>query len=156
VKFQRIRDQFWTSFLGATLLVGLSVTAQGNDLEDAQQALRSGDLRVAQINLRNAVRSDPQNAEARYWLAKVSLDRDEPIAPRREMRAASAFGLSSHRTVPLLAQALLAQDKAQDLLDELQPSGQDPALDASLLVARGRAELAQQNIGGAQASFNKG
>jgi putative PEP-CTERM system TPR-repeat lipoprotein len=129
------------------------MTAHGSDLADARQALRKGDLRVAQIDLRNAVRSDPDNAEAHYWLAKVSLDLGDPVAAEREVRAASERGFDSHQTVPLLAQTLLAQDKPKDLLNELKATGQDSMLDASVLVARGRAELAQGDIGAAQTSF---
>ena len=50
----------------------LPATVRADDLADARKALQKGDLRAAQINLRNAVRSDPQNAEAHYWLGKVS------------------------------------------------------------------------------------
>ena len=45
-------------------------TAHADDLADARKAMQKGDLRAAQIDLRNAVRSDPQNAEAHYWLGQ--------------------------------------------------------------------------------------
>ncbi len=138
----------------ATALIGvLPPAAHGNDLADAGQALRNGDLRAAQINLRNAVRSDPQNAEAHYWLAKVSLDLGDPVAAEREIRAASERGVDPRQTVTLLAQSLLAQSRTKELLDELQPNGKDPGLDASVLIARGNAQLAQHDISSAQASF---
>ena len=46
---------------------------RADDLADARNAMQKGDLRAAQIDLRNAVRSDPQNAETHYWLGRVSL-----------------------------------------------------------------------------------
>ncbi len=131
----------------------LSGTAYADDMSDARAAIQKGDLRAAQINLRNAVRSDPQNAEARFWLAKVDFDLGDSVAAETEVRAARDRGFDPHQAVPLLAQAMLAQNKFKDLLNELQPSGGDPALDASILVARGYAQLGLKNNEEALASF---
>ena len=126
---------------------------RADDLADARKALQKGDLRAAQINLRNAVRTDPQNAEAHFWLGKVSLELGDAVAAEREARAARDRGFDPHQAVPLLAQALLAQQKAKDLLAELRPDGKDPVLDASILVARGYAQIATNNADEAQKSF---
>jgi cellulose synthase operon protein C len=127
--------------------------ARADDLADAHMAIEQGDLRAAQINLRNSVRSDPQNAEAHFWLGKVSLELGDPLAAEREARAAEDRGFDPHQSVPLLAQSLLVQQKAKELLDELQPTGKDPTLDASILVARGYAQIALKNLNDVQASF---
>ena len=142
-----------TRLLAAALFAILPLAAHGNDLADARQALQTGDLRAARIDLRNAVRSDPQNAQAHYWLAKVSLDLGDPVAAEREVRAATARGADPHQTVPLLAASLLAQNKAKELLQELRPTGKDQELDASILIARGQAAQAQQDIHGAQTAY---
>ncbi|HEY2617130.1 MAG TPA: XrtA/PEP-CTERM system TPR-repeat protein PrsT [Acetobacteraceae bacterium] len=131
----------------------LPATVRADDLADARKALQQGDLRAAQINLRNAVRSDPQNAEAHFWLAKVSLELGDAVAAEREARAARDRGFDPHQVVPLLAQTMLAQQKAKDLLAELHPDGKDPVLDASILVMRGYAQIALNNMDDAQASF---
>jgi putative PEP-CTERM system TPR-repeat lipoprotein len=138
-----------------TALFGVPLITHADPLADAKTALQKGELRAAQIDLRNAVRSDPQNAAAHYWLAKVSLDLGDAVAAEREVRSASERGFDPHQTVPLLAQCLLAQDKTKELLDELKPAGQDPALDASILVARGYAQMVQRDIDNAQASFTR-
>ena len=44
------------------------IAAHADYLSTAKQSLKKGDLKSAQIDLRNAVRDDPQNAEAHYWL----------------------------------------------------------------------------------------
>ena len=103
--------------------------------------MKKGDLKSAQIDLRNAVRTDPQNAEAHYWLARVSLELGDPVAAEREAIAARDRGFDPHQTVPLLAQALLAQNKFKDLLNTLKPDGKDPQLDAAILVSRGYAQI---------------
>ena len=46
----------------------------------------------AQIDLRNAVRNDPQNAEAHFWLGRVALELGDPVAAEREAQAARDMG----------------------------------------------------------------
>jgi putative PEP-CTERM system TPR-repeat lipoprotein len=131
----------------------LPTIARADDLADARKAMQKGDLRAAQIDLRNAVRSDPQNAESHYWLGRISLDLGDPVAAEREARAAKDRGFDPHQAVPLLAQAMLAQQKFNDLLNDLQPTGTDAVLDASILVSRGYAELGLKDTEKAQAAF---
>jgi cellulose synthase operon protein C len=134
-------------------LVALPAAGHADDLGDARKALQKGDLRTAQINLRNAVRNDPQNAEAHFWLSKVSLELGDAVAAEREARAARDRGFDPRQAVPLLAQTLLAQQKSKDLLNELKPDSKDSVLDAAILVARGYAQIALNNMDEAQKSF---
>lgn len=129
------------------------VAARADYLSSAMQALKTGDVRAAQIDLRNAVRNDPQDAGAHYWLARVDLELGDPVAAERETVAARERGYDRHKAVPLLAQAMLAQDRFQDLLDRLRPDGKDPALDADILVARGYAQIALKRPEEAGQSF---
>src|SRR5262249_30938890 len=48
---------------------------------------------------------------------------------------------------------MLAQQKFTDLLNDLQPTGTDAVLDATILVSRGYAELGLKNTEKAQAAF---
>ena len=147
----RYRSLGW--ILTAAWLGLLPMAAHADDLGDARKALQKGDLRTAQIDLRNAVRSDPQNAEAHFMLGRVSLDLGDPVAAEREARAAKDRGFDPHQVVPLLGQALLAQQKFNDLLNDLQPTGKDAVLDAEILVERGYAQLGLKNTDQAQAAF---
>src|ERR1700712_1628451 len=129
------------------------IAAHADYLSTAKASLQKGDLKSAQIDLRNAVRSDPQNAEAHYWLGRVTFELGDPVASEREAIAARERGFDPHQTVPLLAQALLAQNKFDELLNTLKPEGKDPLLDASILVARGYAQVAMKRPEDAQKSF---
>src|ERR1700731_882618 len=111
----------------------LPVTARADGFADARMAMQHGDLRAAQSSLRDVVRSDPQNADAHYWLGKVNLDLGDPVAAEHEARQARERGFDPHQAVSLLAQTLLAQQKYQDLLKELTPGGKDAELDAAIL-----------------------
>ena len=122
-------------------------------LDSAKASLKKGDLRSAQIDLRNAVRNDPQNAEAHYWLGRVAFELGDPVASEREAVAARDRGFDPHQALPLLSQALLAQNKFNEVLDKLKPDGKDPLLDASILVARGYAQIGMKRPEDAQKSF---
>jgi putative PEP-CTERM system TPR-repeat lipoprotein len=131
------------------------IAAHADYLSTAKASLKKGDLKSAQIDLRNAVRSDPQNAEAHYWLGRVAYELGDPVASEREAIAARDRGFDPRQTVPLLSQALLAQNKFQDVLDQLKPEGKDPLLDASILVARGYAQVGLKRPEDAQKSFTE-
>jgi putative PEP-CTERM system TPR-repeat lipoprotein len=122
-------------------------------LATAKASLKKGDLKSAQIDLRNAIRNDPQDAEAHYWLGRVAFELGDPIASEREAIAARDRGFDPHQTVALLSQALLAQNKFDDVLEKLKPDGKDPLLDASVLVARGYALVGLKRPEDARKSF---
>ncbi len=124
-------------------------------LATAKASLKKGDLKSAQIDLRNAVRNDPQNAEAHYWLGRVTFELGDPVASEREAIAARERGFDPHQTVPLLSQALLAENKFDELLTMLKPEGKDPQLDAAILVARGYAQVGLKRPEDAQKSFGE-
>jgi len=138
--------------LGAWLGVW-PLAAHADYLSDARTAVNQGDLKSALIDLRNAVRADPQNAEAHFWLGKIVLQLGDAVAAEREAKAALDRGYDPHLAVPLYAQALLAQQKFNDLLTQLQPAGKDAALDAQILVVRGYAQIALKQPDEAQKSF---
>jgi putative PEP-CTERM system TPR-repeat lipoprotein len=136
-----------------TWLGAFPIAAHADYLSTAKASLKKGDLKSAQIDLRNAVRNDPQNAEAHYWLGRVTFELGDPVASEREATAARDRGFDPHQAVPLLAQALLAENKFQDLLDKLKPDGKDPLLDATILVFRGYAQIGLKRPEDAQKSF---
>src|ERR1700733_13136150 len=147
----RYRSLGWI-MMGAWL-GAFPIAAHADYLSTAKASMKKGDLKSAQIDLRNAVRNDPQNAEAHYWLGRVSFELGDPAASEREATAARDRGFDPHQTVPLLAQALLAESKFDDLLNTLKPEGKDPLLDASILVARGYAQISLKRPEEAQNSF---
>ncbi len=120
---------------------------------EAAKALQKGDLKAAQLQLRNAVRDDPQNAEAHFQLARVNLFLADPVAAQREAEAARDRGYDPKKVVPLLAQAYLMQGKNRELLKDFSATNKDPALDAQILVVRGYAQAALRDVDGAATSF---
>lgn len=139
--------------LGASLGIW-PLAAHADYMADARASLKKGDLKSAQIDLRNAVRADPQNAEAHYMLAKVAIELGDPVAAEREATSARERGYDPHQAIPLLAQAFLLQNKNTELLEKLKPEGKDGPLDAAILVARGYAQINLRLPEDAQKSFS--
>jgi putative PEP-CTERM system TPR-repeat lipoprotein len=127
--------------------------ALADHVSSARAAIKKGDLRAAQIELRNAIRNDPQNAEAHYWFGRVAIELGDPVAAERAAMAARDRGYDPSQAVPLQAQAMLAQSKFEALLDTLRPDGSSPSLDASILVSRGYAQIGLKQPEAAQKSF---
>ena len=111
----RYRSLGWL-LLGAWLGVWPLAAARRLSLQRARGA-QEGRPGSAQIDLRNAVRADPQNAEAHYWLGRVSFELGDPVAAEREAEAAATAASTRILPTRLLGQALLAQNKFDDLLN---------------------------------------
>jgi cellulose synthase operon protein C len=148
----RYRSLGWL-LLGAWIGVW-PLAAHADYLSDAREALKKGDIRTAQIDLRNAVRADPQNGEAHYWLGRVSFEVGDPVAAEREAQAALDRGFDPQLATRLLGQALMAQNKLDVLLQQLKPGGKDADLDAIILVFRGYALAGLRQPDAAQKAFN--
>ena len=131
------------------------LTHRGSPMDNARALEAKGDLRGAQIELRNAVKDDPSNAAARAALARLQLQAGDPIAAEREVRAARELGSSEDLTTPVLAQALLAQQRFADVLREIPAANPNPNAASANLVSRGIAQMALQDLPAATASLEE-
>jgi putative PEP-CTERM system TPR-repeat lipoprotein len=105
----------------------------------ARQALEAGDLKTAQIHLRNAVRSDPANLEARYDLGMVNFRLGDLPAAEKDLQQALAGGFPAERVLPDYGAVLLQLQRFDKLLAELRPGDRPPAVEARLRVLRAAA-----------------
>ncbi|MBV8774490.1 MAG: PEP-CTERM system TPR-repeat protein PrsT [Deltaproteobacteria bacterium] len=145
---------FGTALLIAIMLsVGAARAPAADYLADAEALLAKGQLKAAELELKNAVRSDPKNLAAHYRLAVVQLELGNPVAAEHEARAARAGGYEPEQTVPLLAQTYLAQRKYQQLLQDFPAEEGSNAERAGVLVPRGYAQLALGKLDEAKQSF---
>ena len=132
---------------GPLILLGLCVVAAaggggwyalrpGDALAQARSLMQKGDLRSAQLALRDLVRSRPDLAEAHLRLGLVQLRLGDPVAAEHELHEAVAHGADEHAVRPLLAQALASQNQSAVVLRDYNDDGLNPAQSADLHIAR--------------------
>ena len=108
-------------------------------VKDAERYIATGDLKAAEIELKNAVRQSPQDPVIRTRLAEVYLQLGNAAAAESEARAAHERGGDEKDYLPILADALISQYKFADVLDSIHPGDRDPALESKIRAALGTA-----------------
>src|SRR5438270_1280712 len=104
-------------------------------IKEAEQYLAQGDLKAAEIELRNAIREAPQDPVLRARLAEVYLQLGDVLSAEREARAARERNGKEADYLPVLADALLRQGKFANLIDSVQPGNRDPVLESKVRTA---------------------
>ena len=109
-------------------------------VKDAEQYVAKGNLKAAEIELRNAIREAPQDPVLHARLADVYLQLADPAAAEREARAALERNGDEADYIPALTDALLRQEKFADLLNLVKPGDRAPALESKIRTALGTAK----------------
>jgi cellulose synthase operon protein C len=108
-------------------------------VKEAEQYIAQGDLKAAEIQLRNAIREAPQDPVLHARLAEVYLQEGDAVSAEREARAARERNGNEADYLPVLADALRRQEKFADLTDLVQPGDRDPVLESKVRTALGTA-----------------
>ena len=108
-------------------------------LEDVDKALSAGNLSLALIQLKNAVRLAPQNGEIRARLGAALVRNREFVAAERELRQARNDNAPDDMVVPSLLQAMIARNELRELLAEFPASPQGIQNSAAPDIFRARA-----------------
>jgi putative PEP-CTERM system TPR-repeat lipoprotein len=119
-------------------------------VKDAEQYVAKGNLKAAEIELRNAIREAPQDPVLRARLAEVYLQLGDSAAAEREARAALERNGSEADYISVLMDALLRQEKFADLLDLVKPGDRAPALESKVRTGLGTAEAGLRDRGKAE------
>jgi putative PEP-CTERM system TPR-repeat lipoprotein len=130
---------------------GCDRTTAQDHVERAQEYRASHDPRSAVIELKNALRQEPNLAEARLALGEVDLELGDYPSALKELERALDLGVDQARVMPPLLEAKLEHGSFQEVLgavDSLQPT---PRAD----VIRGRALLMSGDAARAKAAFQQ-
>jgi putative PEP-CTERM system TPR-repeat lipoprotein len=106
-------------------------------VKEAEQSIAQGNLKAAEIQLRNAIHEAPQDPVLRARLADVYLQLGDAAAAEREARAARERNGNEADYLPALADALLRQEKFANLIELVQPGDRDPVLESKVRTALG-------------------
>jgi putative PEP-CTERM system TPR-repeat lipoprotein len=127
----------------------------GNYYEDAQRFIDKGDYKAAIIQLRNAIRTDPDNSQARLALASAYLRTGDAVSAEKEFKAARERGVEDDKIAGPLARAYLLQGKNEQLLKEFPRGTRGDAVEGELAVWRGYAFNSLRRSAEAEAAFKE-
>src|SRR5882724_7042562 len=141
---QAQRPCLWRSIaLGAAVFTAISVTVAAKEssvsVKEAEQYVAKGDLKAAEIELKNAIRQSPQDPILRARLAQVYLQLGDAALAEREAHSARERNADEAEYLSILAEALLQQQKFADIGDQIQPGDRPPALESKVRTALGAA-----------------
>ena len=114
-------------------------------LADARAAIAAGELRTADIHLKNLLQREPDHVVARALLGEVFLDAGDFAAAEQNLRRALTLGADPATVQLPLARTLVGQRKFAEALAQLEAG---PQLEGSARVDALRLEgIAQGALG---------
>lgn len=156
---RRLYKPFRALTLSSMLLLGACAQDQSptEQVEKARQHLADKSFSAASIELSNALQQDPQNRDARWLLAKTSLELGEWQKAERDALLAMGLGIPRAEALPVLARALLQQGNTDRLLTETStlPNDASKSTQATLLSLRGAALLLKSDANEARIQFER-
>lgn len=142
------------------LSIALALTACGEQasleshLSNAKNYLNQNKVNESIIELKNAIRLDTKNGEARFLLGQVYLNLGDGLAAVKELERAQSLKYADNKVLPLLARAYILTDSDSDVLalstasTELAAEEQSQYLAYQTLAAlrSEQPELAKQSV----------
>jgi predicted Zn-dependent protease len=131
----------------ALALTGCSQKSPEELLANAQQKVALNQASDAIIDLKNVIRAEPRNTEARFLLGDLYLGQGDAASAEKELQRALDLGKNIELVLPKLLKSLNMLDKKSDILPmiELHKNGQVELMPQVLFYA-GLADLASMNI----------
>ena len=124
-------------------------------VEQAKDYQDQGKLRAAVIELKNALRANPDNTEARWLLGNLYLSLNQGAAAEKELQRAKELGVDPAAVAVPLVRAWLMQGDAARVLKDSAGLTVAPNDRVWLYSLRGRAYLAQGQLEQAEAEFGQ-
>ena len=131
-----------------------TLSQRGDPLKRGTELEAAGDLRGAVLEFRNAVRTNPDSADAHLRLARVQMQLADPVAAEKEFKAARDLGADKWGVLPSLGEAYMAQGRFKDVLADVPAEGPTPQVTARNLLIRSMAQVGLNDGPAAKASLD--
>ena len=125
-------------------------------LDRGEQALAEGEFQAAIIDAKDVLRSEPRNVRGRVLLGRASLAAGDPAGAEKEFRRALELGAPIGQIVVPMARSILAQNRSQDVIDEIDVTLAASDNDATELeLIRAEALLRLRELNDAKAVYDR-
>ena len=144
----------------SVVLTALLLAACGGESPEAMLAsargyLAKNDGKAAVIQLKNALQTNPDLAEARFLLGRTLLDGGDLIAADIELRKAKELKYSADQVMPLLARAQLLLGQPKKVIDDFSGTQlSSTEAKADLQTSIGQAHLMLGKVDDANRAFD--
>lgn len=136
------------------LLAACASNDPASRLARAQDAIASADFGRANVELRNVLQEDPENAEARLLLGLTLLEMGDATGAERELGQAAALGIPLERVGIERARASMQAGRIDAAMAVLEQFPND-LRDASWFSVKGYAEFAGGRAAAAREAFQR-
>lgn len=124
-------------------------------VKQAKEYQDEGKLRAGVIELKNALRQNPNNTEARWLLGNLYLELEQGSAAEKELLRAKELGVDPAAVAVPLARSWLMQGDPARVLKDTATLSVAPGDQMWIHNVRGRAYLAQGELDKAAAEFDQ-
>lgn len=141
--------------ISALAVTGCSKPKSSYDyLIQARHEHQNGNNQAALLDLKNALKKDPKNGEARLLMAQILNARGEGAAAEIELHKAIDLGVDKNYVAPAMGQALLLQRQYQKVIDTIKALDDGKGkVAADVYNVRGQAYLALMKDDDARSAF---
>ncbi len=157
MKITLLPSLLFISVLSVAVLQGCS----GTDLTDAEYVALAkdhqdkGDLQASLIELKNALKINPDNPEARWLLGGIYIKLGAGASAEKELRRAVKLGLTPESAEIPLTRAFLLRGKNQEVIDsDFSPNKLSDSDQAELLALRADAYFGTENLDKAEELYD--
>lgn len=158
LKRAAIRSSLCALAIGAAL-VGAPAWADRAEsdkyLSEGRKHVEKGDLRAAIIQLKNAVRTDGNNLEARRALGMAQLAVGDLLSAEKELGIFVEKASDDSQVIVPYGEALLLLRRYDDVISRLEPKGRAKDIEAQVLALRGQALAATGRADQANQAFDE-
>ncbi|HYE34699.1 XrtA/PEP-CTERM system TPR-repeat protein PrsT [Methylocaldum sp.] len=123
------------------LLSACGDTTPAQHLKQAEEALAKGDVRLAVIELKTVLQSEPNNMQARLLLGHAYVEAGDWASGEKELLRAGEMGAGEVDLQPWLAKTLLEQGRLGEVQVREIPEGASNQLRGNLLAIKAEAWL---------------